>query len=437
MRKQQLGQFFTVSTRVQDVMAALVQHQTGTALEPSAGEGHLAAALFSQRPGLSITSVELDPKLAWHGPGTPECAEFLSWSRSRTGSFDVVFGNPPYVALKDVSATTRRRIGRQIDDWHGKANLYHLFIKRSAELLTDKGEMVFIVPTDWMYQTATAPLREYLLSLGSVTHVVNVGEERVFPDADVPALCIFRFQRGSRSRQVLYSCQLGQKWERRRLVAHGDRWFFLSSSVAAAVSGWAPLGEQFTPKVGMVTGLDAAFRIPPRSVEASVTRRMLTTTRGMETFIDVNHCTSEDEIPPRALAHLTNHKDALLSRRIRSFDESNWWQWGAVRNRAEMASRADRFFVLAKTRAADPFFTLKSNGFYTAGVVGLFRADDAMSVPAALHAANSSTFRHVLDGMQLVTGDKLQVQPSTLQDALFPLDENEALSLEAFTHPPA
>jgi adenine-specific DNA-methyltransferase len=374
----------------------------------------------------------LDSSLPWDLEIARQSSEFLSWSAGRAATFDVVFANPPYVSWKDVEASVKAAAASYVEGWHGKVNVYHLFIQRSAELLKPDGEMVFIVPMDWMFQTATAPLRERLLQLGSITHVVHLGEERVFPDADVPSLCIFRFQRGSRAKRIRFKMGLDGAWQRRTLVASGGRWLLMSDAAAALVADWRPLGEQFDVRVGMVTGLDSAFRADTLSVEPEALRWMLTTRRTLEPFIDLNNIDSVDELPPLALAHLLDHKEALLARRIRHFDESNWWKWGAIRNAELMSSSVSRFFALAKTREAAPFFTVSGQPHHAAGLLGMFRRPGAVTVRAAVKAANSSVFRDVLEGMMLTTNDKVQLQPATLSDALFPCSLDEIRDLTPY-----
>jgi adenine-specific DNA-methyltransferase len=430
--KQGMGQFFTVDPRVQQLMVSLVQHTSGRAVEPSAGAGHLARTLLENRPGLDLYCVELDSSLPWDLSIERHTAEFLNWSAGRDATFDVVFGNPPYVAWKDVPEHVRSVVDDHVAGWHGKVNLYHLFIQRCAELLAHRGEMVFIVPMDWMFQTATAPLREKLLQLGAITHVAHLGEERVFPDADVPSLCIFRFQRGSRARRVKFRHGLDGRWERRTLVSSGDRWLLMNDATASLVTSWRPLGEQFDVRVGMVTGLDAAFRVDPSTVEPEALRWMLSTSRSLEPFLDANSFEREDDIPPLALEHLLKHRDELLARRIRRFDDSNWWQWGAIRNAEAMDSSAKRFFALAKTRERAPFFSAPGRPHHAAGLLGLFRKEGALPVAAAVTAANSAVFRDVLEGMFLTTNDKLQLQPATLQDAPFPTDVTVARALKRY-----
>ncbi len=427
--KQQMGQFFTVDRRVQRLMASMVKGVAGEALEPSAGAGHLAAALLDAHPRFSMTAVELDSSISWNHQFSRTHAEFLSWSAGRDGTFDAVIANPPYVAWKDAPAAIQNAAKAYVEGWHGKVNMYHLFIERCAELLKPAGEMVFIVPMDWMFQTATAPLRSKLVALGAITHIVHLGEERVFPDADVPSLCIFRFQRGSRARTVSYRTGLSGGWRKRALLVSDDRWLFLETATAAMVHDWRPLGSQFDVRVGMVTGLDAAFRVTPGEVEDEAVRAILTTQRTVQHFIDLNATESQDDLPPLALEHLMRHKDELLARRIRTFDETNWWKWGAVRNAPAMESRTARFYALAKTREAHPFFTFPGRPYHSAGVLGLYRRQGALSIAAAVRAANSEEFRSVLEGMLLTTNDKVQLQPSTLQDAPFPTTLEQAAAL--------
>jgi len=431
-QKQRMGQFFTVDPRVQSLMTSLVSSTTGEALEPSAGAGDLARALQSARPGLALTCVELDSSISWDLGVARVHSEFLSWSKGRDGAFDVVFANPPYVAWKDVTQDVRVLAAHYAEGWHGKLNVYHLFIQRCAELLKPRGEMVFIVPMDWMFQTATAPLRERLLKLGAMTHVVHLGEERVFPDADVPALCVFRFQRGSRATRVKFRHGLEGPWERRTLLASGGRWLLMNDAAASLVSDWRPLGEQFDVRVGMVTGLDSVFRVNPADVEPETLRWMISTTRTLEPFLDLNDFDFFDSIPPLAQAYLLAHKDDLLARRIRSFDETNWWKWGAIRNAEVMESPTSRFFVPAKTRDRAPFFTAAGRPHHAAGLLGLFRRDGALPVRVAVKAANSEAFRAVLEGMMLTTNDKVQLQPATLADALFPTTADAVRGLSKY-----
>ena len=76
---------------------------------------------------------------------------------------------------------------------------------------------------------------------------------------------------------------------------------------------------------------------------------------------------------------------------------------------------------MVKTRHSKPFFKVAKAKYFNGGVLGIFRKPSAtISIDAAVKLLNSDKYRVVLQGMLLVSGDKLTLQPSTLLDAPFP-----------------
>lgn len=424
-RKQQLGQFFTTSTQVQQVMRRLLRSRHGRALEPSAGAGDLVRVL-ERRPGLHVTAVELDRNV------TPRCRtpllhdDFFRFAR-HAGTFQAILGNPPYVAWKAVTAATRRAAATVKARYSDKVNLYVLFMDRCIDLLAPGGEMVLIVPKEWLYSTSAAPLREKIAAGGAITHLVDCGEAKLFADADVPALTIFRYRHAARQgavRHATFDDARAGRFETRELVEANGAWLLLRPAAAARIAGWGTLGDQFAVHVGLVTGLDDAYRLPDgmrRPARGVID--LVTTRREREAFIDVDFAADVGAIPPVLRAHLEPFKTQLLGRRIARFDERNWWRHGAVRNKELMASDRERFYALAKTRSPEPFFTVDGGRHFSGGVLGVFRRDGAtISSTDAVRLLNSAAYRELLEAMSLTTHDKVTLQPATLERAPFPRD---------------
>ena len=423
--KKTLGQFFTRHPDVHASMLSLVTHVRGRALEPSAGEGHLVAVLEKGRPGLSIDAVEVDPRLS------PTCAtpiqieDFFTFADGREGLYDVIFGNPPYVAWKEVEDNTRRTAAGVKQRYSDKANLYHLFIDRCVDLLAPGGELVFIVPKEWLYSTSASVLRAKLAEEGSVTHLVDCGEEKLFSDAAVPALLIFRFVRGVSEPTRYYASladHLANKETPRVLRADGSRWMLLPGHVSSAIADWGRLGDALDVKVGLVTGCDQVFKIPSGvEVDETCVQVQVTTKRVGERFINANHIDAEEDLPASIRDYLLPHKATLLARRIARFDESNWWKYGAVRNAEVMASDRPRLYALAKTRHRNPFFTYPAK-FFSGGVLGLFLKDgwSVVNPDDVAELLNSEFYREIFVGMFLTSADKVSFQPATLEDVPFP-----------------
>jgi adenine-specific DNA-methyltransferase len=71
--------------------------------------------------------------------------------------------------------------------------------------------------------------------------------------------------------------------------------------------------------------------------------------------------------------HLDKHKEELLARRVKTFDESNWWQWGR-----HFPINLKRIYVNGRTRKAEPFFLHDCNAF-DGSVLALFPKTSASS----------------------------------------------------------
>lgn len=409
-------------------MLNLLEHTSGRALEPSAGAGDLVA-LLEKNTEYSLDAVELDSSLGKTCETPITYQDFFSYAQDKDNSYDVIFGNPPYVAWKNMEAESRVsaqpvKEGRYPD----KTNLYHLFIDRCIDLLAPGGEMVFIVPKEWLYTSSARALRNKVIEEGSLTHVVDCGEEKLFVDADVPAILIFRFVKGTHNPSVVFAPSLTaaheEKFEDRLLVNTDGRYLLLDESLADETSSWGQLKDAYRVRVGIVSGADKVFRVVEGTTFGEEGIREYVTTKGVEKFIDVNHYTEESGLPEDIKTYLLPHKEALLKRGIAKFTEDNWWKYGAIRNKEHMLSSSERIYAYAKTRSQTPFF-LNEVKFYGGGILGLFKVGE-VSVEKALLILNSKRYRQIMESMFLTTANKVSLQPATLEDAPFPTTDEDA-----------
>ncbi len=437
MLKKQRGQFFTTNIDVHTVMLRLLETQRGRVLEPSAGAGDLVS-LLEQRTALVIDAVEIDTTLEQHCKTAVQHEDFFVFSQGRENSYDAVFGNPPYVAWKGLEDETKQSSASVKERYTEKTNLYHLFIDRCLDLMKPGGEMILIVPKEWLYTSSAAPLRDKMMRLGSITHFVDCGEEKLFPDADVPALLIYRYVKGESSSSPVrfyasIEAAVNDEWDERYLYRLNQRLLLLPRLLGEEIASWGTLSDSYRVHVGYVTGADKIFRLPDDiEIEPSGKRQYLTT-RGIEWFIDVQHVERWSDMPPLTAKYLTQYKDELLARRIAAFDESNWWRYGAIRNKPAMESDKERFYCYVKTRSTKPFFAVPEAKLFSGGVMGLFRADSTdIEVDTAVRILNTPAYRRILEAMFLTTGNKVVLQPATLEQAPFPRNQREAVAwLEA------
>lgn len=327
---ESLGQVFTPQHIVSD-MLALVQNN-GRFLEPSCGNGAFYENLPSNKVG-----IELDSSIACKGALQ---LDFFSYPVSE--KFDVIIGNPPYVRFQDIRAHTKELLTPFMSMFDERSNLYLFFIYKCILHLNDGGELIFITPRDFLKSTASMKLNEFLFSQGSITDFLDLGDKKIFESAQ-PNCAIWRFEKGNFSRNTnclrQFSCINGQL-------------LFTKNSYTI------PFSSLFFVKVGAVSGADSLFVneefgnmdfVYSQSAKSGKTRKMIYGIYG------------------RDLAFLQKHKEALLKRRIKKFDETNWWEWG----RDYYKSDLPRIYVNAKTRNKKPFF-LHSCKAYDGSILAIF-----------------------------------------------------------------
>ena len=183
-----LGQVFT-PTSVVDLMLGL-RENFGRVLEPSSGDGAFSTKLDN------CVSIEIDPIHA-----NEETLQIDFFDYSLDEKFETIIGNPPYVRYQDIPSSTKIKLSSQIFD--SRSNLYLFFIEKCLDHLTPKGELIFIVPRDFLKSTSSIQLNRFIYSLGTITHLIDLGDSRVFAGA-VPNCVIFRFEKGNFTRGTKY-----------------------------------------------------------------------------------------------------------------------------------------------------------------------------------------------------------------------------------------
>lgn len=422
------GQFFTKNEKIHELLIDLLTPRPDwKILEPSAGAGDIMRAVKESYPEASVTGWEIDENVVSKDLDV-EIRDFFTPTDEK---FHSIIGNPPYVGWKNVEEGTKKSAAEVKQGYSDKANLYYLFMDRCIDLLEEDGELIFIQPKEWLYSTSALPIREKMLKEGMVTHVIDGGEEKVFSDADVPAIMIFRFQKGKKDRHFLHSQGFSEQstWDTRILSrTENGFWIFLTEETAESFKGMKTLGHFFSVRVGIVTGADKVFNVsnnPQLSVfQEEGTVKGYRTTKTVEQYVDVHDYTTFEQIPEHTREYLLSHKETLIKRKITSFHEGNWWKYGAIRNKKLMESSPQRIYTFAKTRSANPFFIDGSSTYFGGGLLGLFPKKD-IDIEKALEILNSKEFRSICEAFGLTTANKVSFQPKTLESVPFPFEAQE------------
>jgi adenine-specific DNA-methyltransferase len=368
-----------------------LRQNSGRVLEPSCGDGAFSGCL----PG--CVAIELDRA---HVPTGCLNMDFFAFPVSE--KFDSIIGNPPYVRYQDIYPDTKKLIS--LDLFDSRSNLYLFFIEKAVHHLGDGGELIFITPRDFMKTTSSVRMNKWLYSHGTITHAIELGDAKVFTTA-VPNCLIWRYEKGCFERKMKYA-EIGNKddledslaapcWEDRHFVETAGHLMFSLDIHQLHMNDIASV------KVGAVSGADDIYAdeefgnldfVCSETVKTGRTRRMI--------WVGKNDTPHES---------LFKHKERLISRGIRTFDESNWWQWG----RGFPVSDAPRVYVNGKTRQPKPFFLNRCNNF-DGSVLAIFPHKQNIDMVAFCDELNSVKWDQlgfVCDGRYLFSQRSLENAP--------------------------
>ena len=96
--------------------------------------------------------------------------------------FKTIIGNPPYVKQKT-------------------GNLYIKFIELCYDYLEDNGELIFIVPSDFIKLTSASSIIDKMTKNGSFTDFLFPQDEKLFEEASIDVV-IFRYEKGFMSKKT-------------------------------------------------------------------------------------------------------------------------------------------------------------------------------------------------------------------------------------------
>ena len=367
MNVKKLGQVFTPVKTVEQ-MLKLKKHR-GSTLEPSAGNGAFLSKLDNKAIGIELDKRIIKDKRVIS-------SDFFGYSIKN--KFDTIIGNPPYVRYQDILDGTKQKLNKNLFD--KRTNLYLFFIEKSIRHLRKGGELIFITPRDFLKTTSAGKLNEILYREGSFTDFFELGDSKIFEN-HTPNCAIWRWEKGRADKKL--SC--GKVF----FCSSGQIWFGYEASEKS-------LSYYFDVKVGAVSGADSIFSNSKFSNIEMVCSRTYKTGEKRKMIYN------------KKCKYLEQFKDRLLSRRIKSFNGKNWWQWG----RGYCDKEGERIYVNCKTRNKKPFFVSDVTA-YDGSVLALFPKNQ-INLNKAVKKLNSVEWEKlgfVCDGRFIFSQKSLQNAP--------------------------
>ena len=138
VKKHNLGQYFTTHNELKQKVFEFILNSPSNILEPSIGQGDLITFITDKIPNIIFDMYEIDPKIKLLDniqKNRVVYGDFIKQTITKT--YKTIVGNPPYIRTK-------------------KGNLYIDFTEKCYNLLDNNGELIFIVPSDFLKLTSSS-----------------------------------------------------------------------------------------------------------------------------------------------------------------------------------------------------------------------------------------------------------------------------------------
>ena len=407
----------------------------GLVLDSGCGRGVFLKALV-EKGYKNCIGIELDEELSEQSrKACPTCkkitGDYLDYNpRIR---FDLIIGNPPYAHFNQLPEEIAAKVDRIIKT--KKGDIYYAFIMKSIDLLKPGGELIYIVPYHFFYNTYARIVREKILKNGKLEIVIDLDEVRLFK-GESPETVIFRFRKG---RYDLSKEKIELVVIRGNATAHEIKKGVLEvlkektptelfdytviEHYMSADEAWStlplsknmefpsvPLNKLAKVGVGIVSGFDRGFlvnedelsefteeelKLIKKFIKSKNCRRFIT--EGFEYYILIPDEIREEKILtkkyPNIYKKIVKFKEAMERRYLPK--NKKWFNWQALRNYGFLMENLDRKRIYVPTLDRKPYnrFSLAEGGYLPSGDVLFIQPHDEDDLYFLLGYLNSNFFR--------------------------------------------
>jgi len=253
--------------------------------------------------------------------------------------------------------------------------VYIDFTDKCYNLLDDNGELIFIVPSDFLKLTSASKLLNIMMTNRTFTHIFHPHNEKLFDNASIDVI-IFRYCKNNLiEKKVLYNNKILYITNSNGLIIFGEE--ENNNSVM--------FKDYFDIYVGLVSGKEKVYKN-----EELGNIEVLNGQDKIDKYIYIENYPCENE---EINKHLTHHKKELIKRGIRKFNENNWFEWGAPRNITTINTNLGKecIYIYNLTRKKNVSFVGKVN--YFGGGLIMLKPKKKCNLNNIVSFINSNTFK--------------------------------------------
>jgi len=302
------NQYFTENESLQNLVFDLVKNKSGRLLEPSVGRGHLLRPFL---PRENIVAVEIDKTLT----SIPSViyGDFLA--QTNLGLFDVIIANPPF-----------------------DRNCF--FVRKCFEMLEPDGELVLILPSDFLKLRMSFQILKDMSSVGAFTDFHFSDKTKMFKSAQCINVVTFRYKKG----EVQGKCRVKREHSDGDRYIHFDGSLFFTDTETLAGTLFSEMFDIFG---GMTSGCDTVFKN-----ETFGNVNVLIDQNKVQRMILLDNLPLDDK---PLMQYLERERPTLDARTVKQKD---WWKWASNSNISKMKQHAGKpcIYVKCVSRNTDVAF---------------------------------------------------------------------------------
>lgn len=328
--------------------------------------------------------------------------DYLLWNPP--SKYDAIIGNPPYAHYNALPEQLRLEVfgitGTRESD------IYYAFIIKSIELLKEEGELIFIVPYGFFYNTHAEIVRKKIIESGCINTIIDLDEARLF-NGENPETVILKFvkSKGPESLKTkiirlktknasvkeisenavkllnnpgIKENELFEYYEKPIFKEYKEPW---SSYPEIKISSFITLKDIACVAVGMVSGFEKTFRLKNNESknyskkEKELIVRLIKASNCAGFWIEGNvryiipdkRVKNENGLKnnyPNIYNKLSVYKNEMKKRYLPNKNE--WFRWQALRNKEKLEKYLSRqkIFVPALDRTKENRFSLTNDRIY-------------------------------------------------------------------------
>ena len=355
--KHNLGQYFTTHNELKEKVFEFIINNPSNILEPSMGQGDLITFIIDKNSSITFDMYEIDTTIKLLDKIQKDKVVYGDFMKQIiTKTYKTIIGNPPYVRTK-------------------KGNLYIDFTEKCYNLLEENGELIFIVPSDFLKLTSASKLLNIMMTNGTFTHIFHPHNEKMFENASIDVI-VFRYCKNSLiEKKVLYNNKLLYITNSNGLITFGEEENINSFMFQ----------DYFDIYVGLVSGKEDVYKN-----EELGNIEVLNGEDKVDKYIYIENYPCENE---KINKHLLQYKKELIERGIRKFNENNWFEWGAPRNITTIHTNLGKDCIYINNITRKPNVAFLGNVNYFGGGLIMLKPKKKCNLNNIVSYMNSDKFK--------------------------------------------